>query len=236
MHRNVSQHSKVRTVKCGVCNCANFAPNIQRFHNWTRSTVIAMRITKSSNEGGLAQMVERSLSMREVPGSMPGSSITLFTQLTTFTICVNELHQPQHVRMAERSKAPDSRVTSLPLTTKEHSGPRMWAWVRIPLLTSFFHVKPTKGSFAIQQYVEMEKSPPSRIWTSDLRIPVLLSQLQSSALPTELSVVGVTAFTNLTYSQRVPVNGIKIWYVAEGGFDPPTSGLWAQHASSAPLC
>ena len=185
--------------------------------------------------GGVAQMVERSLSMREVPGSMPGSSITLFTQLTTFTICVNELHQPQHVRMAERSKAPDSRVTSLPLTTKEHSGPRMWAWVRIPLLTSFFHVKPTKGSFAIQQYVEMEKSPPSRIWTSDLRIPVLLSQLQSSALPTELSVVGVTAFTNLTYWQRVLVNGIKIWYVAEGGFDPPTSGLWAQHASSAPL-
>ena len=28
----------------------------------------------------------------------------------------------------------------------------------------------------------------------------------------------------------------KIVYVAEGGFDPPTSGLWAQHASSAPLC
>ena len=27
-----------------------------------------------------------------------------------------------------------------------------------------------------------------------------------------------------------------MWYVAEGGFDPPTSGLWAQHASSAPLC
>ena len=28
----------------------------------------------------------------------------------------------------------------------------------------------------------------------------------------------------------------KVVYVAEGGFDPPTSGLWAQHASSAPLC
>ena len=28
----------------------------------------------------------------------------------------------------------------------------------------------------------------------------------------------------------------KILYIAEGGFDPPTSGLWAQHASSAPLC
>ena len=24
--------------------------------------------------------------------------------------------------------------------------------------------------------------------------------------------------------------------IAEGGFDPPTSALWAQHASSAPLC
>ena len=43
-----------------------------------------------------------------------------------------------YVRMAERSKAPDSRVTSLPLKTKEHSGPRMWAWVRIPLLTKVF--------------------------------------------------------------------------------------------------
>ena len=69
-----------------------------------------MRITKSSNEGGLAQMVERSLSMREVPGSMPGSSTTLFIQLTTFTACLNEIGPTQHVRMAERSKAPDSRV------------------------------------------------------------------------------------------------------------------------------
>ena len=25
-------------------------------------------------------------------------------------------------------------------------------------------------------------------------------------------------------------------YIAEEGFDPPTSGLWAQHASAAPLC
>ena len=25
-------------------------------------------------------------------------------------------------------------------------------------------------------------------------------------------------------------------FIAESGFDPPTSGLWAQHASSAPLC
>ena len=25
-------------------------------------------------------------------------------------------------------------------------------------------------------------------------------------------------------------------YLAERGFDPRTSGLWAQHASTAPLC
>ena len=28
----------------------------------------------------------------------------------------------------------------------------------------------------------------------------------------------------------------KISHVAEQGFDPWTSGLWAQHASTAPLC
>jgi hypothetical protein len=38
--------------------------------------------------------------------------------------------------MAEWSKAPDSRGI-LP----EHSGPRMWAWVRTPLLTkTFWHI------------------------------------------------------------------------------------------------
>ena len=25
-------------------------------------------------------------------------------------------------------------------------------------------------------------------------------------------------------------------FIAQSGFDPPTSGLWAQHASSAALC
>lgn len=42
----------------------------------------------------------------------------------------------QPVRMAEWSKAPDSSSNKLPLT--EVSGPRMGAWVRIPLLTDFF--------------------------------------------------------------------------------------------------
>ena len=39
--------------------------------------------------------------------------------------------------MAERSKAPDSRDSSS-MTNMEYSGPRMWAWVRIPLLTVTF--------------------------------------------------------------------------------------------------
>ena len=33
-------------------------------------------------QGGVAQMVERSLSMREVPGSIPGISSLLFLQVT----------------------------------------------------------------------------------------------------------------------------------------------------------
>ena len=37
-----------------------------------------------NNNGGVAQMVERSLSMREVPGSIPGASNTDFFSLTLF--------------------------------------------------------------------------------------------------------------------------------------------------------
>ena len=46
----------------------------------------------------------------------------------------------QHVRMAEWSKAPDSRLrfASLIGGQCENSGPRMRAWVQIPLLTKTF--------------------------------------------------------------------------------------------------
>ena len=43
--------------------------------------------------------------------------------------------------MAEWSKAPDSRIISLLRYGVECSGPRMWAWVRIPLLTTFIRLK-----------------------------------------------------------------------------------------------
>ena len=41
--------------------------------------------------------------------------------------------------MAEWSKAPDSSVTTWP-ASEGHSGPRLWAWVQIPLLTRRFLV------------------------------------------------------------------------------------------------
>ena len=69
-------------------------------------------------------MVERSLSMREVPGSIPGSS-TSFSSLLIF-LCHFSCYdiKDMEVRMAERSKA-----------LRSGRSPLLWAWVRIPLLT-----------------------------------------------------------------------------------------------------
>ena len=76
-------------------------------------------------------MVERSLSMREVPGSIPGSSMSFSTRrfLPPEIFLLRFLDIPC-VRMAERSKA-----------LRSGRSPLLWAWVRIPLLTSslFFH-------------------------------------------------------------------------------------------------
>ena len=55
--------------------------------------------------------------------------------------------------MAERSKAPDSRGDTLSIT--EHSGPRMWAWVRIPLLTLLLNEMP--GRIQIAHFVHRLK-------------------------------------------------------------------------------
>ena len=79
------------------------------------------------HEGGLAQMVERSLSMREVPGSIPGSS-TFFSYITFWNFIFILMHfiSSLYVRMAERSKA-----------LRSGRSPLLWAWVRIPLLTFF---------------------------------------------------------------------------------------------------
>ena len=56
--------------------------------------------------------------------------------------------------MAERSKAPDSRAVLFVLT--ERSGPRMWAWVRIPLLTKlFFWLFRTPDQFFMQSKLSL---------------------------------------------------------------------------------
>ena len=45
-----------------------------------------------------------------------------------------------------------------------------------------------------------------------------------------------TLFSNNYFIRKTFSTLIGRVYIAEEGFDPPTSGLWAQHASAAPLC
>ena len=51
-------------------------------------TSLIMNVIQKGNifdnvqDGGVAQMVERSLSMREVPGSIPGASTNIFETLS----------------------------------------------------------------------------------------------------------------------------------------------------------
>ena len=39
-----------------------------------------------------------------------------------------------------------------------------------------------------------------------------------------------------TQNGKVKTSITEVNYLAERGVDPRTSGLWAQHASTAPLC
>ena len=68
--------------------------------------------------------------------SVRGTGITYGEQINS-TIISHILHAI--VRMAERSKAPDSRLITFPADNGSgRSGLRMEAWVRIPLLTVCF--------------------------------------------------------------------------------------------------
>ena len=58
----------------------------------------------------------------------------------------------------------------------------------------------------IQDETDLRKSPPSRIWTSDLEISDIEPDLQSPALPTELSVVGIILNNRLLYIHDREVN------------------------------
>ena len=129
-----------------------------------------VKLNFNHDAGELAQMVERSLSMREVPGSMPGFSN--YSQSRNISNSFSSLLIASTVRMAERSKAPDSRGETLSIS--EHSGPRMWAWVRIPLLTPIFLKVVVPFSFYCPagkfcwmvidgNWLCARQSPPSRI-------------------------------------------------------------------------
>ena len=50
----------------------------------------------------------------------------------------NNYDRRLHVRMAERSKAPDSSVNLSTNSRYVNSGPQLRAWVQIPLLTNNF--------------------------------------------------------------------------------------------------
>lgn len=99
--------------------------------------------------------------------------------------------------------------------------------------------------------------PPNRSWTSDLRISALEASIYSPPLyqlsyrwlywhnfqtDTILFVKQLcwneyTATAKVCFSTKVFYWDINdVLNIAEGCFDQPTSGLWAQHASSAPLC
>ena len=85
--------------------------------------------------------------------------------------------------MAERSKAPDSRFMMIFPVTQEHSGPRMWAWVRIPLPTSCFNIVLEMWNDIVSKLIvstEPDLNQRPKDYSECL--------LQSSALPTELSV------------------------------------------------
>jgi hypothetical protein len=55
-----------------------------------------------------------------------------------------------NVRMAERFKAPDSRLNTLVQWNFKHSGPQQRAWVQIPLLTCIVYYI---GLFSISKSV-----------------------------------------------------------------------------------
>ena len=119
------------------------------------------------------------------------------------------------VRMAEWSKAPDSRMWSF----HHHSGwglsgPHMWAWVRIPLLTHLFLtflyiVYFIKKSHVRQRGIE----PRSTAWKATMLTITPLSQLITACQTSNVFLVFQnrlcshlhTADIPFTYSNHSPV-------------------------------
>ena len=84
-----------------------------------------------------------------------------------FLSIINFYSRKNRVRMAERSKAPDSRWLTLPPSSGEYrySGLHMKAWVQIPLLTSIFKV------YSFLHWRESKSwRAPSEVRTHDLEI------------------------------------------------------------------
>ena len=76
---------------------------------------------------------------------------------------------------------------------------------------------------------------------SHLSAFVLVLAKQGLVLPTHLNIMGRNPVAMVMTTKYVTRNEAKVKEkkkkkIAEDGFDPSTSGLWAQHAPTAPLC
>ena len=70
--------------------CQWFSGKIQRCHRWAPGSIPGWRSSLglvAPKRGGLAQLVERMLSMHEVAGSIPASSIAFPITLVLSTAC-----------------------------------------------------------------------------------------------------------------------------------------------------
>ena len=152
----------------------------------------------------------------------PLSLLTSYGQIFNGFLFAN-FYEPQwqwqalwfNVRMAEWSKAPDSRMWSF----HHHSGwglsgPHMWAWVRIPLLTHLFLtflyiVYFIKKSHVRQRGIE----PRSTAWKATMLTITPLSQLIITCQTSNVFLVFQnrlcshlhTADIPFTYSNHSPV-------------------------------
>ena len=99
------------------------------------------RAKKSSAEAAQIQISELREELQQASTTLRHRAVYLSDCVSTYILSYKGIcaFSKRAVRVAEWSKAPDSRIPSLLASaSSKHSGPRMWAWVRIPPLTDFF--------------------------------------------------------------------------------------------------
>ena len=95
---------------------------------------------------------------------------------------------------------------------------------------------PQKKSSIFLSNFSWKINPSNRIRTSDLRMSALYSSTVLRS--TNWAIKGYIEEEGVCLDHKIKgmEKNCKVAILAEDGFDPSTSGLWAQHASAAPLC